>query len=82
MLLCDYVNSFNFFRNGELPKNQIGKSGLQVKKENEKDHRFAALSLPPPSSLPSSLVIYLLINGRITSLFFHGMFAEEVFCIH
>ena len=26
---------FNFYRNGKLPRNQIGRSGIQVKKENE-----------------------------------------------
>ena len=32
LLLHDYFNSFNFYRNGELP---IVRSGVQVKKENE-----------------------------------------------
>ena len=36
VLLCDYFNSLNFYKNAELPRNQIGKSGVQVKKENEK----------------------------------------------
>ena len=36
MLLRDYFNSLNFYRNGELSRNQIGRSGVQVKKENEK----------------------------------------------
>ena len=36
MLLCDYFNSFNFYRNGELSRNQTGRNGVQVKKENEK----------------------------------------------
>ena len=35
MLLRDYFNSYNFDKNGELPRNQIGRSGAQVKKENE-----------------------------------------------
>ena len=35
MLLRDYFNSFNFYGNGELPRNQIGRSGVQVKKVNE-----------------------------------------------
>ena len=32
----DNFKSFTFYRNGELPRNQIGRSGVQVKKENEK----------------------------------------------
>ena len=35
VLLRDYFNSLNFYKNGELPRNQIGRSGAQVKKENE-----------------------------------------------
>ena len=35
VLLRDHFNSFNFYRNGELPRNQIGRSGVQVEKENE-----------------------------------------------
>ena len=31
----DYFNSLNFYKNGELSKNQIGRSGVQVNKENE-----------------------------------------------
>ena len=33
VLLRDYFNSFNFYKNGELSRNQIGRSGLQVKKK-------------------------------------------------
>ena len=36
VLLRDYFNSLNFYKNGELSRNQIGRSGIQVKKENEK----------------------------------------------
>ena len=36
MLLGDYFNSFNLYKNSELPENQIGKNGVQVKEENEK----------------------------------------------
>ena len=32
VLLRDYFNSFNFYRNGELPGNQTGRSGVQVLK--------------------------------------------------
>ena len=36
VLLRDYFNSLNFYKYGELSRNQIGRSGVQVKKENEK----------------------------------------------
>ena len=36
VLLREYFNSLNFYKNGELSRNQIGRSGVQVKKENEK----------------------------------------------
>ena len=32
----EYFNSLNFYKSGELSRNQIGRSGVQVKKENEK----------------------------------------------
>ena len=32
VLLRHSFNSFNFYRNGELPRNQIGRSGVQVKR--------------------------------------------------
>ena len=34
--LRDYFHSLNFYKNGELSGNQIGRSGVQIKKENEK----------------------------------------------
>ena len=36
VLLRDYFNSLNFYKNGELSRNQIARSGVQVKKENDK----------------------------------------------
>ena len=36
VLLRDYFNSLNFYKNGELFRNQIGRSRVQVKTENEK----------------------------------------------
>ena len=36
VLLRDYFNSLNFYKSGELSRNQIGRSDVQVKKENEK----------------------------------------------
>ena len=35
LLLCDYFNSLNFYKNGELSNNQIGRSGIQVKKDSD-----------------------------------------------
>ena len=36
MLLRDYFNSFTLFTKDKLPRNQIGSSGVQDKKENKK----------------------------------------------
>ena len=36
VLLRDYFNSLNFYKNSKLSRNLIGRSGVQVKKENEK----------------------------------------------
>ena len=33
VLLCDYFYSVNLYKNGELPRNQIGGRGVRVKKE-------------------------------------------------
>ena len=35
MLLRNYFNSPNFYKNGELSRNRIGRRDVQVKKENE-----------------------------------------------
>ena len=32
VLLRDYFKSYNFYKNGELSRNKIGRSGIQVKK--------------------------------------------------
>ena len=45
VLLHDY---FNFYKNGKLSRNQIGRSGGQVKKENEK---FIAVRSRSPQNL-------------------------------
>ena len=47
VLLRDYFNSLNFYRNSELSRNQIGKSGVQVKKENEIHRRVLTFSKNP-----------------------------------
>ena len=36
VLLRDYLNPLNFYKNGELSRNRTGRSGVQVKKENKK----------------------------------------------
>ena len=59
VLLHDYFNSLNFYKNGELSRNQIGRSGVQVKKENEK---FTVVRLRSPRNLKC---------GHFTLLFFH-----------
>ena len=37
VLLRDYVDSLNFYRNGELPRNQIGRSGRYKLKKKMKN---------------------------------------------
>ena len=51
VLLRDYFNSLNFYKNGELSRNQIGTSGVQVKKENEK---FTVVRSRSPQNLKVS----------------------------
>ena len=34
VVLRNYFNSLNFYQNGKLSRNQIDRSGVQVKKEN------------------------------------------------
>ena len=46
-LLRDYFNSFNFYRNCELQRNQTGRSGFQVEKEKKKIHRRVTFSTKP-----------------------------------
>ena len=48
VLLLDYFNSLNFYRNDELSRNQIGRSGVHVKKENEK---FTVVRSSSPQNL-------------------------------
>ena len=36
MLLFEYFNSSNVYRNSEPPRNKVGRRGIRVKKENEK----------------------------------------------
>ena len=48
MLLRDYFNSLNFYKNGELSRNQIDRSGVQLKKENQK---FSVVRSRSPKTL-------------------------------
>ena len=60
VLLRDYFNSLNFYTNNELSRNQIGRSAVQVKKENEK---FIVMRSRSPQNLK---------RGHFTSLFCRG----------
>ena len=57
-LLRDYFNSVNFYKNGELSRSQIGRSVVQVKKENEK---FTVVRSRSPQNLTEC--------GHLTLLF-------------
>ena len=61
VLLRDYFNSLNFYKNGELFRNQIGRSGVQVKKENEK---FIVVRLRSPQNLKCGHFTLLFCSGR------------------
>ena len=56
-LLRDYFNSLNFYKNGELSRKQIGRSGVQVKKENEK---FIVVLTRSPQNLMWSFHVVVL----------------------
>ena len=68
MLLCGYFKSLNFYKNGELSRNQTGGSSVQVKKENEK---FTVV----PSRSPQNLKC-----GHFTLLFCRGQQRNEPKC--
>ena len=61
VLLLDYFNSLNFYKNGELSRNQICRSGVQVKKENEK---FTVVCSRSPQNLKCGHFTLLLCRGR------------------
>ena len=61
VLLRDYFNSLNFYRNDELSRNQIGRSGVQVKKENEK---FIVVCSRSPTNLEFGHFTLLFCRGR------------------
>ena len=61
VLLRDYFNSLNFYKNGELSRNQIGRSGVQVKKENE---NFTVVRWRSPQNLKCSHLKFLFCRGR------------------
>ena len=61
VLLRDYFNSLDFYKNGQLPRNQIGRSGVQVKKENEK---FTVVRSRSPQNLKCGHFTLLFCRGR------------------
>ena len=61
VLLRNYFNSLNFYKNGELSRKQIGRSGVQVKKENEK---FTVLRSRSPQNLQCGHFTLLFCRGR------------------
>ena len=61
VLLHDYFNSLNFYKNGELSRNQTGRSGVQVKKENEK---FSVVRSRSPQNLKCGHFTLLFCRGR------------------
>ena len=61
MLLRDYFNSLNFYKNDELSRNQIASSGVQVKKENQK---FTAVRSRFPQNLKCGHFTLLFCRGR------------------
>ena len=61
VLLRHYFKSFNFYRNGELPRNKSGRSGVEVKKENEK---FTVVCSPSPQCLKFGHFTLLFCKGR------------------
>ena len=60
MRLHNNFNSLNFYRNGELSRNQIGRSGIRVKKANKK---FTVVRSCSPHTLK---------RGHFTLLFYRG----------
>ena len=61
VLLRDYFNSLNLKRNGELFRNQIGRSSVQVKKENEK---FTVVCSRSPQNIKCGHFTLLFCRGR------------------
>ena len=61
VLVRDYFNSLNFHKNGELSRNQIGRSGVQVKKENEK---FTVVRSRSPQNLKCGHFMLSFCRGR------------------
>ena len=61
VLLCDYFNSLNFYNNGKLSRNLIGRSCVQGKKENEK---FTVVLLRSPKNLKRGHFSLLFCRGR------------------
>ena len=65
VLLRDYFNSINFYKSGELSRNQIGRSGVQGKKENEK---VTAVRSRSPQNRECGVFTLLFCRGRQRNL--------------
>ena len=61
VLLRNYFNSLNFYKNSELSRNQISRSGVQVKKENE---NFSVVRSRSPQNLKCGHFTLLFCRGR------------------
>ena len=70
VLLRDYFNSLNFYKNGELSRNQIGGSGVQVKNGNEK---FTVVRSRSPENLKFGHFTLLFCRGRQRKLMYQNV---------
>ena len=61
VLLHNYFNSLDFYKNGKLSKNQIGRSSVRFKKENEK---FTVVRSLSPQNLKCGHFMLLFCRGR------------------
>ena len=61
VLLRDYFNTLNFYKNGELSRNQIDRSGVLVKKDNEK---FTVVRSRSPQNLKCGHFTFFFCRGR------------------
>ena len=61
VLLRHYFNSFNLYTNDKLPRNQIGRSTVQVKEENDK---FTVVCLRSPQNVEFGHFTLLFCRGR------------------
>ena len=65
LLIHGCFNSFIFYKNGKLARNQTDRSGVRVKKENEK---FTIVCLRSSQNLLNSLIIHQAKIKEITTM--------------